>query len=571
VARTRLMVGWFVAALTLVATMAMAQEKSYTVPSYPGGQQRGARLGGGEMQLTLKEAITVALQHNISLEVSRLSLASARFSVVGAAGIFDPLLTSDYTETSDKTPATNQLVGAQVGVQKTRSFDLSLAELLPTGANLSLGWTNRRSETNSTFYFFNPSFSSGLNFSLSQPLLSGFGTDVNRAEIEVARRNRDISRLEFERIVITTVQQVESAYWNLVYVRDDLKVKQESLKLAQDLLDQTRTRVRIGTSAPIDIVQSEATVAAREREIILAENAVADAADVLKQLMGFENPDDWQTSIVPADELGVAPAPVDLGSAIDAAIHKRVELRENQLADEIGEINVVSAHNATRPKLNLNLGYGYSGVGGTLTDPTTGVVLRGGWGDALRQIRNRDYESWSAGVSLSYPLGDHAARAALAERRFALDSARQELALERQTVIAQVRQAVRGLEAGAKSIAAAVKARELAERNLDAEEKKFANGMSTNYQVLQIQSDLTTARAAELQSRVAYRDAIVAYDVAVGSLLDTMNVRLAEGAEPKEPHTFLSKVDWLKYRHWASPLGAPATPGATAAPTPKAN
>ena len=547
-----------------VAASAWAAEPKFEVGTAPGQQTRGVRLGAPEMRLSLQDAITTALAHNINLEVSRLSLASAQQGLLGSTGIFDPQVKSALGATYYEAQSTNQLVGANVALQRGREFNLSLGGLIATGGSYSVGWTNSRSKTNSSFYFLNPSYSSGLTFSLTQPLLRGFGTDVTRAGIEVARRSRDISGVQFEEIVINTAQAVETAYWNLVYAIDNLKAKQHSLMLAQDLLDQTRTRVRIGTSAPIDIVQSEAAVAAREVDIIVAENAVGNAGDALKGLLGFENPDDWTSTIIPTDALEGTTAHVDLDKSITEAIARRPELRQRQLELEIGEVNLLAARSAARPQLDLALNYGYAGVGGdsTIYDQQTGNVIsfsRGGWANALRQLRDRDYNQWSAVINFSYPLGNHQAKAAVAQDRFAVTTARQNIALQRQAVIADVRNAVRGLEASGKAIAAAVKSRELAERNLDAEQKKFANGMSTNFQVVKIQDDLAAAQAAELQSRVLYRQAEATYKVAVGVFLDSLGIAIKGAPETKEPHTALKDVRWLKYgRTPKDGAGAPA-------------
>jgi outer membrane protein TolC len=559
--------GRFVLALSAAVLVwcgaAGAAGPNFPVSTAPGQQTRGVHLGAPEMRLSLQDAIALALQHNINLEVSRLGLASAEQSFLASAGIFDPLLSGNAGATYSESPATNELVGAQVALQRTRTFDLSLGKLMPTGGSVSLGLTNSRTKTNSTFFFLNPAYQSGLTLSVSQPLLQGFGTDVTRATIEVAKRSRDISRVQFEEIVINTAQAVQNAYWNLVYAIDDLKVKQHSLKLAQDLLDQTRTRVRIGTSAPIDIVQSEAAVAARELDIIVAENAVENAADVLKDLMGFENPDDWTSKIVPTDALEATAESVDLDKSIEIALQHRPELRQRQLEQEIGEVNLLVAKNALRPQLNLGLSYGYAGAGGTqlVLDPQTGQVVStipGGWDDAFSQVVNRDYNQWSAGITFSYPLGNTGAKAQLAERRFNLSSARQNTALTRQAIISDVRNAVRGLDASAKAIAAAVKSRELAERNLDAEQKKFANGMSTNFQVVKIQDDLAIAQASELQARVLYRQAVTVYRAAVGELLEAMGIAISGEAQPKEPHTGWKNVRWLKFGHYVK--GEASTP-----------
>ena len=559
--RTRGLLSLVGVVIVAMSVSAGAAEPTIEVGTKPGQQVRGARLGAPEMRLSLQDAITTALAHNINLEVSRLALASSQQGFLGSTGIFDPVLASALGGSYSESQSTNQLVGAKVAVVRQREFNLSLGGLVPTGANYSVAWTNSRTKTNSSFYFLNPAYNAGLTLSLSQPLLKGFGTDVTRTAIEVARRSRDISAVQFQEIVINTAEAVENAYWNLVYTIDNLKSRQHSLMLAQDLLRETQARVRIGTSAPIDIIQSEAAVAAREVDIIVAENAVGNAGDVLKGLMGFENPGDWQSTIVPTDSLEVTTRDVDLDRSIAEAIEKRPELRVTKLQVEIGEENLLAARNATRPQLDFGLNYGYAGVGGdaAVLDPQTGDVLSinpGGWSDALRQLRNRDYNQWSAVVNFSYPLGNHQAKAQLAQRRFAVATARQNVALQRQAVIEDVRNAVRGLEASAKSIAAAVKSRELAERNLDAEQKKFANGMSTNFQVVKIQDDLTAAQAAELQSRVFYRQAVATYEVAIGSFLDALGISVKGAPAAKEPHTALKDVDWLKFGHWVKDGGA---------------
>ncbi len=557
----------WLAGLVFVAGVVAAEEAKppFSVATVPGGQVRGERLGAKVLPLSLSDAVAMALQHNINLETSRLGLAVAREGVLAAAGVFDSFTDLSFTESSSSTPATNVLQGAQVSESRRRTLGLSLGTLLPTGGQASVGLDTTRAETNSQYYFLNPYWNTGLNMSFSQPLLKGFGTDVNRAAIEVARRSRDISALQFEQIVIATVQQVEVAYWNLIYQRENLAVKRQSLALAQDLLEQTKTRVRIGTSAPIDIVQSEATVAAREQDIIVAENQVQEAADVLKQLLGFESPDDWASEIVPTDSLQETAVPVALETSIAAALERRVELKERALEHEIRAINLLTAANATKPRLDLSLGYGWTGVNAVYAQDANGqlTVVRGDLGDALDQLAERDYRQWSAGLTFHYVLGNHTANATLAQRRWELASAQQSLAAERQMVIMEVRRAVRALEDSAKSIAAAEKARELAERNLDAEQKKFANGMSTNYQVLKIQEDLAAAQAAELRARVTYRQAEAAYHVAVGDLLATRGVRIAEEEPLPEPHRYLADVKWLQYGHWAGDVSdTPAPPAA---------
>jgi outer membrane protein TolC len=549
----------FVIVVGLAAAGAWAQPAQYSVSTTPGQQARGATLGAPEMRLTLQDAVALALDHNISLEISRLGLAGQRESLLGATGLFDPQLTADYQEAASDTPATNALVGARINEVKRRNLTLGYGQFLPTGGNFNVGFGALRQETNSAFYFLNPSYDSDFYLGLSQPLLRGFGVDVNRTGIEVARRSGEISRLEFERIVIGTLQAVESAYWNLVYQRDNLTVTERSLSLANDLLQQTQTRVRIGTSAPIDIVQSEATVATREQEIIVAQHAVDEAEDLLKRLMGFENAEDWRSRIVPLDSLEIVPTSPDLDESITRAFAKRLELQQSTLQREITQINYTAADNYTLPGLDLLLNYGYTGINALYEANPDGTytVIQGDFSDSLSMLADRDYAQWSAGVNFSYIFGNHDAKARRAQARYDLRVAEQNLALERQIVIEEVRRTVRGLEASAKAIAAAEKARILAERNLDAEQKKFANGMSTAFQVVKIQDDLASAQASELQARVTYRQAEATYRTAVGTMLDWTGVKIDSEAPPKEPHTGLKDTGWLKYSNYIKGDTAP--------------
>ena len=546
------LMGILIVVVASIAGGAWAQPAKYSVSTTPGQQTRGATLGAPEMRLTLQDAVALALDHNISLEVSRLGLAARRESLLGATGLFDPQLTSSYQEAASDSPATNALVGARINEVERRNFSLGYGQFLPTGGNFDVGFSMVRNQTNSTFYFLNPSYDSDFYLGLSQPFLRGFGVDVNRTGIEVARRTGEISRLEFEKIVIGTMQAVESAYWNLVYQRENLLVTERSLSLARDLLQQTETRVRIGTSAPIDIVQSEATVATREQEIIVAQHAVDEAEDLLKRLMGFENVEDWRSRIVPLDSLEIVPTSPDLDESMTKAFAKRLELQQSALEREITELTYTAADNSTLPGLDFVLNYGYTGINAIYEANPDGTynVIQGDLSDSLSMLGDRDYPQWSAALNFSYIFGNHDAKARRAQARYDLGIAEQNLALERQAVIEEVRRTVRGLEASAKVIAASEKARVLAERNLDAEQKKFANGMSTNFQVLEIQEDLAIAQAAELRSRVAYRQAAVNYLVAVGSLLESKGVALSDEAQVKEPHTYWSDADWLKYSNY---------------------
>jgi len=507
---------------------------------------------GKTLSLTLSRAYELALKNNLDLQVGRFDVARANAQILAQTGIFDPQLSAGVNGDWARSPAATQLAGAEITESRNTRFNLGLSALLPTGTSLSVTTNANRGETNSQFFFLNPRWNANLTFSLKQPLLQGFGTLVNRAGIIVARNNRGSSAAAFAAIVIDTLSKVENAYWDLIAARRAVSVKEESLRLAEQLLDETKQRIKVGTSAPIDLAQSQATVAARRQELIAARNAAADAEDALKALLGFDDPAQWNLHIATTDTLETPPIHPALAPSIAEALRKRPEVHQELLTIETIRLNVKVARNRTLPKLDLALSYGWNGLGGDLTviDRATGQVIEkipGGLHDAFSQLGNRDFPNWSMGVTLGIPLGNHEAKARLAQQRFQLHQEKVRLEALKQRIIKQVRVAVRALEDGAANIDAAAAARVAAEQNLEAEETKFKNGLSTNYQILQIQDDLARAELTELQSRVAYRKAIVGYRVATGTLLDEEHVSILDPGQPEIPHDYWKHVRWLQF------------------------
>ncbi len=536
----------------LVLLAALAVHAQIDVPALPEAVPGPVTPARGTLSLRLADAYTMALERNLDLKIGRFDLARAQADILRSVGIFDPKLdigvNGDYT----KSPAATQLAGAAVTESRNTRFQLGLSELLPSGTSFSVSNRYFRQETNSTFFFLNPSWSSDLTFQVNQPLLQGFGTTVNRAGLIIARNTREQTATAFVLSVVATVQQVENAYWDLVAARKTVEVKEQSLELAKKLLQETKERVHVGTSAPIDLVQSEAAVAARKQELIAARNAAAEAEDALKAVLGFDDPAEWTASIRATDDLAIEPIHPDLQKAIETALDNRPEIHQQMLAIEAAKLQVAVAKNKAMPRLDLSGSYGFSGLGGDLSirNPDTGEIigtLPGGFNDAFNQLTDFDFPHWTLGVTFSVPLGNNDAKAQLAQRRYEFEKALTRLQALKQQVIREVRRAVRGLDDSAASIEASVASTKLAERNVKAEHTKFQNGLSTNYQVLQIQDDLATAQLTELKSRVAYRRSLVAYQVATGTLLDAHHIRIADPGSPEVPHDFWGDVQWLKF------------------------
>lgn len=554
--------------LMLLLVIGTAAAETVEVPALPPDAVAGAPAGSDTLTLDLVDAFQLALARNLDLQVGRYNLASADSGILARSGIFDPVLGAsvdgDYTES----PSSSELEGALVGKSRNTRLGLGLSQLLPTGTQLDFQLGSYRSETNSLYYYLNPRWNSGFTASLRQPLLNGFGTLVNRANIVIARNNRDQTASAFAITVISTLLDVERAYWDLVAAREQVTVKQQSVDLATRLLNETGERVKVGTSAPIDLIQSEAGVATRRQELIYARNAASNAEDTLKALLGFDQPEEWLRAVEAGESYETKPFPADLASAIETALVNRPEIQQRQLALEALELYVKLARNAVLPKLDLEASYGFSGISGKgyleipVIDPDTGLPVvdpitgepvtermdvSTSWNDSMTMVRDADYPNWKLGVTLSVPLGNNEAEGTVAERRFELEKGKTELAALRQQVVYEVRRAVRALDDGAAAIDAAVSSRQLAERNLQAEYTKFNNGLSTNYQVLEIQQDLADAQMSELRARIDYRKALAGYRAATGTLLETVGVEIVDPGATEPKHDYWKDVEWLQF------------------------
>jgi outer membrane protein TolC len=560
-----------IAAATIAATALLTPRlhaQTLEIPALP-APIPGPTAEGRALELDLITAYQMAMSRNLDLQVGRFSIASADAGVQTAAGVFDPNFGLGASGDWTQTPSTTVLEGSLVPEYRNTRFGIGLDGLLPTGTLWSAEIASNRFETNSTFYFLTPAWNSDLTLSLTQPLLRGFGTLVNRSAIVVARNSRAQTAEAFEILVIDTLRQVENAYWNLVAARRAVQVAEQSLALAERLLGETRERVKVGTSAPIDLVQSEAGVATRRQALITARNVSSNAEDALKTVLGFDQPAEWLTTIETTQTYEFAPFLPDLAASIETGLAKRPEIRQQQLRSELLDYYVRMARNDVLPSLDLQASYGWGGVGGKgeTVDPVTGdpIVVDDGFPDSIDQIANRDFPNWRLGVQLGIPIGNNAAQGRLAQRRFEHERSLVEMAALQQDIVAQVRIAVRALEDGAAAVEASVASQSLAARNLEAEQTKFDNGLSTNFQVLQIQEDLAEAELALIRSYLDYRKANIGYRYATGTLLDFLDVDIVDPGQPDVPNDYWKDVEWMQFDDFAG-AAASTTPAAAPAP-----
>ncbi|OGD13281.1 MAG: hypothetical protein A2W20_03820 [Candidatus Aminicenantes bacterium RBG_16_66_30] len=489
-----------------------------------------------ELKLTLEDSIVRALRNNLNVaaEVINPGLASATLSQ--ARQMYMPTLQFDLSGNRYERASSGPFQATDTYINKATSTATSIAQQIPFGGSLTASMSYDYSKSNQLFQSFNPAYQSRLNLVLTQPLLKNFGWTVSRRQIIVAQHNLDASRSQFRSVLIDTVYSVEAAYWNLVYAIENLKTQRMSLESGRDLLAKTKREVQVGTKAPIEVLNAEATVARREADILQAEAQVKRSQDQLRTLLNLDVDAAVQgQALVPADKPEFKPFAITLEEALAKAMARRPDLETSKATIATKSVNFRFAKNQRLPQLDLQMVKTSPGISGQqfTYDPDNPFLppVPGDPGSASAAFRDSFkflYNNWTAGVTLTIPFGDVIGKANLAYARLDFEQAQARLKTQEQQVFLDVSDAVRTLETAAKSVDAYRIARELAERQLEAEMKKLNVGMSTNYYVLEYQDRLASARSLELRALVDYNVAVAKIAQVTGSTLEDRDITLTD-------------------------------------------
>ncbi|MEE9259096.1 MAG: TolC family protein, partial [Nitrospinaceae bacterium] len=395
-----------------------------------------------------------------------------------------------------------------------------------------LSFSNNRNKTNSTSTGLNPQYSSELELNITQPLLKGFGIDLNKREIYIASNDVKISDLDFEEQVIDIVSDVENAYWDLVFSIDDLEVKKTSLERAQDFQRRVEAQVEVGTLAPLEILQAKSEVASREELLLSAEDLIKDNEDRLKNFLniGF-NSTEGMSTLTPADRPSMQDVDIDLESSIQNAIKKRPDYLAKRTDLENKNILVKYNENQIFPSVDLIGSLGLNGISGKTQSSTgrfaTSSQFEGRYGQALSDLMGTENFLWKFGVQFSYPLGNRSAKSRLTAAR--LEAAQLLLDIKdlEKDIIVEVREAARQIKTDVKRVQAARAARNLAEEKLSAEEKKYEVGLSTSFNVLEFQEDLTEEQSNEIKAVIDFNKSLIKLRQVSGTTLEKHNIKLS--------------------------------------------
>jgi outer membrane protein TolC len=463
------------------------------------------------LRLSPEGAVALALEHNLSLDSARLGLQVADLDVNVARTAWTPELSTRSVVTDSTSPTSSAFDDARLAVlDRQVASDVAIAQQLPFGTSYRIGWTGEHRSNTSALARFRPELSAGAGVTVIQPLLKGLTFDAARATRDVSQRNRDIAAAGLDGAVASTRYAVLSAYWSWVYTRELLAVQRQSLSLAETLLQDNRRRIAVGAMATVDAIEAEAEVARRAEAIIIGEKDVANAEDVLRMLM-FEPGNPRERDPLEPDRRLDSAQTAPSGNVIEQALASRQDLRAIRSAVEVDRIVVRQARNDALPDVTLRVDYSLRAAGGTellrengFTGGVTGSVQRS-FGSVLEDVARSRYPTWSVGVAVNYPLGTAAAEASTARGLVAQRQQEKLLEAAQQQVVTDVTAALREVAANEKRLVSTENAVGLAERRLDAEQRKFTAGLSTSFFVFQAQRDLASTREALLRSALDYQ------------------------------------------------------------------
>jgi outer membrane protein len=510
-------------------------------------------LQGSKLMLSLQDAISLALENNLAIDVERytpwldeVNLLRAKSGINGLVP-FDPTLTGTLNIQDSVTPLNNPLFAGVIPtgtttptaqtpvayIQHAGNVNFQYNQYFPTGTEFQAGMTNNRTSTNfGSFNLYNPYLQSALSLTITQPLLRGFGTLPNTRLIIEAKRTIKVGLSQLEQQVITTTTQVLNDYWELVYARDNVKVEEAALGVSQRLYDENSRRLEIGTLSSLDVLTAQSQVASDKQALVQAQSVqLQDETTLLNDIT--MNPLDGPllgAEIIPTTAISTPDTGenVQIADAVKEAWQKRPELHQAALNLENAGTDVKATKNELLPSVNIFGEYIASGLGGVQTSTTaTGtVVFPGGAGQDLSRVFAGNYSTFEGGINFTLPIRNRAAQADNAQALLNERQQKTQYRQEQNAIFVSVRNALIAMQEDRGSLAAAAEARKLAAQTLEDEQEKYRLGASTSYNVVLRSRDVTTAEGVELRDRINLLEDELKFNQAMGRTLEVNQISL---------------------------------------------
>jgi len=465
-------------------------------------------------KLSVAEAVLIALRSSYQINLTRFDPSIAEQAVEEAWGVFDWIASFTGSYSNDHSRS-RSLSSPGVQINKGIGFAAQLAKRFITGTELEIAYNAFRDSTNSTFNM-GKNWDNSLGVTIRQPLLRGAGTEFNKSRIRIAQNSYKVARYGLLFQAINVVSSVEIAYWNLVFSIENLKVREESLRLSLQILRENKIKFKHGVIPELEVEGAKANVEANRENITVAWATIRDSSDNLRNLISLSDFNAMQDVMLqPKDTvMDVVVTKINLEAEIQTSLASRPDLLARRYDLANSEINIAVAKNEIYPTVDLEASYTLNG-------------LAGNWGNTHNDLSNLETRTIAAGLTVSVPLENRAARA----RHKAADLAKRQAILDlyklEQDIITQVRIAVREVATSQTRIKAREQAVIFARKQLASEQRRKEAGDSTSLDVLRAKEELTSAETRLIEAKVALRIALINLEVAKGTLVTADRVYIA--------------------------------------------
>jgi len=510
-------------------------------------------------------------------------LVSSTLGIGSPITSFDPIVTSTLQLDKDDTESTSVFSPVPVVGQNSYTANFAYAQGFQWGTSVTAGFNNTHITTNNPTNLLTPELSSNFQFRITQNLLQGFGSLPNLRFIRIAKNNREISDVAFRLQIITTVDQIEDMYWDLVYAYENVRVQQEALTYAQKALDDSKKQAKVGTVPPIQVVSAQSTVSTNEQNLILAQNNLQLEELLMKNAVSrsVEDPVLAEADVIPTSTMQLPEQELvtPTQDLINQALDHRAELVESRIDLNSRDLSSKAVRNAMLPTLDAFAYYGGSGVGGNvnpaLLPPTCNPAITTcfttttapppfvnggpvGYGNTLSQLFNGAAPDKGVGLTLTIPLRNREAQANQVRAELEYRQAQVRLHQLENQIRIEVRNAQFDVKQNRAAVEAAQYAVDFARQTLDADQQKLKVGLTTTTAILQDASVLTTSESNLVSAKAAYEKSTIELDRATGLLLDHSGIDVAEATRGQV--TRLPRVPYVTPRQDVQPGGEPSTP-----------
>lgn len=546
--RLMLITVFLLTVIGLIPAAVYAQTDPFATPE---SWVQRVRREGAVLDLTLKDAIKLALTNNLEIAIQEFNEELNRERIVNTRGFYDPIMNLRAGWSASTVPTTSILTagaGIPLNTFNRLLLNSSVQQNIPGGGAFTLSFNNDRGASNSIFSFMNPQFGSNFDVTVRQPLWRGFRKTQTERQLKIQNLDSRITDSEFKQKVSEIVQQVQNQYWELVFAIENHEIQRQSMELAIIHHRNNQKRVEVGVTAPIEVTSSRADVASREQEMIQGEVRIINAQNALKRTLANDPKASlWNLTLIPADRPGIKELQITLDQAIETALERRPELEQLRLRVEQNDVNREYLKKQGKPSVDLTANASWTGRAGQIFQdvfidrdgdgvpetragraPNPNNPFFGSLGNAWQQVFGFDYLNYGVFVDVQIPLRNRSNQAQLAEAAINERQLLSQLKNQQQMIIVDVRNAFEGISTQKKRLDAARMARQLSEEQLQGETKRYEFGFSTNFEVLRYQRDLAAAQVQELRALLDYQQALTSLEKAMYTIIDSNDIALAK-------------------------------------------